>query len=52
MAIGESERLQEGINRGSLIVRIGRREMRARQETRDERQEKQERRKDERASCG
>ncbi len=50
MAIGESERLQEGVNRGSLIVRIGSGEMRARQETRDQRKEKQKRRKDERTS--
>src|SRR5208283_5476222 len=50
MAIGESERLRKGVQRRSLIVRIGRREMRARQETRDQRQEKQKRRKDERTS--
>lgn len=46
MVIGESERLQERINRRSLVVHIGRSEMRARQETRDQSQEKQKRRKD------
>jgi hypothetical protein len=46
MAIRNSERLQERINRRSLVVRVGSSEMRARQETRDQSQEKQKRRKD------
>src|SRR5208283_605035 len=50
MAIGESERLRKSVQRRSLVVRIGRSEMRACQETRDQRQEKQKRRKDERTS--
>jgi len=40
VAIGESERQQEGVKRSSLIVRIGSREMRTREQTRDQCQEK------------